>query len=353
LTTRSESAAIQCAELYDGYDLRPWGRQWEVYTRCRSLAVALPPGKLVISQAMMRWSGGGPTMVCNGERTSKPAIGPCQCPQPENPRDEESVWRAVNERRRLAGQKVPAGCYPYTWVNVALPDIDGFGIWTLLSKSERAASEIVQQAKLLEAYRAAGEFCPAEVALEYYESRVDGMLRQYNVPAIRVGKSLRSVAAELGGRDLAVQLPPAPRERIAITAGPAAEDAGIVDADIVASWLDGALAAAMTLPDEESGRKLWRESSAAGRAGEIADADARSIQDLIKARLADLRSDAAAELEPEDPWAVKVEGLDSVPDAGDALGELEGLREAGAVDPARAARIRAAILVRFPQAAAS
>lgn len=219
LTTHSENAALQVAELYDGYDLRPWGRQWEVYTRRRSLAVALPPGKLVISQAMMRWTGGGPSMVCNGQRTSKPSIGPCQCPQPENPRDEDSVWRAVEERRKRAAFKVPAGCYPYTWVNVALPDIDGFGIWTLLSKSERAASEIVQQARLLEAYRAAGEFCPAEVALEYHESRVDGMLRQYNVPAIRVGKSLRSVALELGGADLAVQLPPAPRERIAITTG--------------------------------------------------------------------------------------------------------------------------------------
>jgi Recombination directionality factor-like len=218
-TTHSENAALQVAELYDGYDLRPWGRQWEVYTKRRNLAVALPPGKLVISQAMMRWTGGGPSVVCNGERTSKPAIGPCRCPQPDDPGDELSVWRAVEERRRLAGQKVPAGCYPYTWINMALPDIDGFGVWTLLSKSERAASEIVQQARLLEAYREAGQFSPAEVALEYNESRVEGLLRQYNVPVLRVGKSLRSVALELGGADLAVQLPPSPRERIAITTG--------------------------------------------------------------------------------------------------------------------------------------
>lgn len=219
-TSHSEALALQVAELWDGYDLRPWGRQWEVYTRCRSIAVALPPGKLVISQAMMRWTGGGPSVVCNGERTSRPAIGPCRCPQPDDPGDEDSVWRAVEERRRLAGQKVPAGCYPYTWINVALPDIDGFGVWTLLSKSERAASEIVQQATLLEAYRAAGQFCPAEVGLEYHESRVDGLLRQYNVPVLRVGKSLRAVAAELGGgSSLAAQLPPAPRERIAISAG--------------------------------------------------------------------------------------------------------------------------------------
>ncbi len=362
----SENAAIEVAERFDGYDLRPWGRQWEVYTRLRSLAVALPPGKLVISQAMMRWTGGGPSVVCDGKRTSKPATGPCRCPQPDDPYDEVSVWRAVEERCRLAGQKAPAGCYPYTWVSVMLPDIDGFGVWTLLSKSERAASEIVQQARLLEAYRAADEFCPAEVALEYHESRVDGLLRQYNVPVIRVGKSLRKVAAELGGGDLAAQLPP-PRERIAITSGRAAPrgngapaagsmagaDAEIADAEIVDEWLDVALARATVLPDEESGRKLWRESAEAARTGEITAAEAGHVQELITARVADLRSDLAAELDPGDPWAVKVEGLDSEPEAGDALGELEGLREAGAVDPARAARVRAAILLRFPKAVAA
>lgn len=221
-TTQSEAAAIAAGTLWDGYDLRPWGRQWEVYTRCRVIDVALPPGELVIRQAMMRWTGGGPTTVCNGERTSKPVIGPCQCPQPDDPCDEESVWRAVRERQRLAGQKVPAGCKPHTWVSVALPDIDGYGVWTLLSRSERAASEIVQQARLLEAYRQAGQFCPAQIALEYYESRVDGLLRQYNVPVIRVGKSLRAISQELAGGELAAQLPPAPRERIAITRGAAA-----------------------------------------------------------------------------------------------------------------------------------
>lgn len=222
-TTYSHAAAEQVADLYHGYQLRPWGQQWEVYTRERELDVALPPGKLVISQAMMRWSGGGPTMVCNGKRTSKPvAGGPCQCPKPENPNDEESVWRAVAERLKLAGYKVPQGCRPHTWVNVALPDIDGFGVWTALSKSERAASEIVQQARLMEAYRAAGKFCPAKLALEYHETPVDGLLRKYNVLAIRIEKSLRTAAAELGSSELAAQLPPAPRERIAITAGPAA-----------------------------------------------------------------------------------------------------------------------------------
>ena len=368
LTSHSEKAVTRAAELYDGYDLRPWGRQWEVYTRLRNMEVALPPGKLVISQAMMRYTGGGPSVVCNGKRTSKPAIGPCQCPQPDDPDDEESLWRAAAERRRRAAFKVPAGCYPYTWVNVMLPDIDGFGVWTLLSKSERAASEIVQQAQLLEMYRAAGEFCPAEVALEYHESRADGMLLQYNVPVIRVGKSLRKVAEELGGGSLAAQLPP-PRERIAITTGttaapvpPGALATGgvvpgevvgteIADGEIVGEWLDAALASAVTFSDEGTWRTLWRESAAKARAGEIAPADAGRIQELIKVRRADLHAEATA-LDPEDSWALKVGDLTGEPEAADALGELEGLRQAGTVDPARAARVRAAILARFPGVAA-
>ena len=51
------------------------------------------------------------------------------------------------------------------------------------------------------------------------------MLRQYNVPVIRVGKSLRSVAEELGGGTLAAQLPPAPgaeRRALAAATAPAA-----------------------------------------------------------------------------------------------------------------------------------
>ena len=171
----------------------------------------------------MRWSGGGPTMVCDGITTSQPQRGPCQCPQPDDPGDEDSVWEAIRERRRLAGLKTPQGCYPYTWINVCLPDIGGFGVWQLLSKSENAAAEIIQQAALLEQARAAGQYLPARLALEYREARVDGMLRQYNVPAIRIDASIRAIAnGEFAGRSLADQLPPAPGEqRRAITSGAA------------------------------------------------------------------------------------------------------------------------------------
>jgi Recombination directionality factor-like len=223
-TTPSPKVAAEIAEYTQGDEPRSWGREWEVYTKIRRIPVALPPGDLVISQAMMRWSGGGPTMVCDGVTTSQPRRGPCQCPQPADPCDEDSVWEAIRERRRLAGLKTPQGCYPYTWINVCLPDISGGGgVWRLLSKSENAAAELIQQAALLERARAAGQYLPAELALEYREARVDGMLRQYNVPAIRIDASIRAIAnGDFAGRSLADQLPPAPGEqRRAITSGAA------------------------------------------------------------------------------------------------------------------------------------
>lgn len=222
-TSPSQKVAVEVAELYRGDDVRRWGQEWEVYTKLREIAVALPPGDLVIDQSMMRWSGGGPTMVCDGVRTTRPVKGPCQCPQPDDPCDPESVWAAISERRRLAAQKAPAGCYPYTWINVSLPDIGGFGVWKLLSKSENAAAEIIQQAILLERARAVGQYLPARLALEYRESRVDGLLRQYNVPALRIDDSVRAIAermsVEFAGRPLTEQLPPAPGQARAITSG--------------------------------------------------------------------------------------------------------------------------------------
>ena len=222
-TTPAPRRAAEIAELYDGSRPRPWRQEWEVYTKLREITIALPPGRLVINQAMMRWSGGGPTMVCDGVTTSQPEHGPCQCPQAADPDDEESTWQAIKERRRLAGLKTPQGCYPYTWINVSLVDIGDFGVWRLLSKSENTAAEIIDKARLLERARDAGQYLAATLALEYRESRVDGLLRQYNVPAIRVDDSIRAIAnGTIAGRSLADQLPPAPGEqRRAITSGAA------------------------------------------------------------------------------------------------------------------------------------
>lgn len=366
-TTPSQKVAGEVAEFYQGGDVRSWGQQWEVYTSLTEIAVALPPGSLVINQSMMRWSGGGPTVVCDGVTTTRPGRGPCQCPQPDDPCDPESVWAAINERRRLAGQKTPAGCYPYTWINVSLPDIGGFGVWKLLSKSENAAAEIIAQAVLLERARAAGQFLPARLALEYRESRVDGLLRQYNVPALRIDDSLRALAGkggEFAGRPLAEQLPPAPGQARAITTGSSAPlvpppgvpaavageiiDPEITDAEIVDEWLDAALRTAETFTAKETGGKLWREATDRARAGHLAPADADAVKARISARVADL-----AALNPDDPWAPKVEALASGTEADWALTEIAGHLRDGHIDEARAKQLTAAVTARFPKAAAA
>jgi hypothetical protein len=306
-TSPSQMAAKDIAEFYQGDDVRRWGQEWEVYTRQREIAMALPPGSLVISQSMMRWTGGGPTMVCDGVTTTRPARGPCQCPQPDDPCDPESVWQAINERRRLAAQKTPQGCYPYTWLNMSLPDISGgTGVWRLLSKSENAAAEIIAQAVLLERARAAGRFLPAHVALEYRESRVDGLLRQYNVPALRIDDSLRAIAnmgGDFNGRPLSEQLPPAPGPARAITTGADAPlpppsipapvdleviDPEIADAEIVDEWLEDAEKAAKSFTTDEVAGDLWREATARAKTGEITPAEADRVKEMISARRADL-----------------------------------------------------------------
>jgi hypothetical protein len=58
----------------------------------------------------------------------------------------------------------------------------------------------------------------------------------------------------------------------------------------------------------------------------------------------------APALDPEDPWAVKVDGLDSAEDATAALVELLGLVGDEAIKADHAKRIETAILARFPQA---
>lgn len=233
-TTSSELAACTIAELYQGQQPRPWARQWEVYTPVRELGMSLPPGDLVIRQKMMRWSGGGPTVVCDGVTTTRPSRGPCQCPQPDDPCDEESVWDAIRERRRLAALKVPQGCYPYTWISMVLADIPGIGVWQILTKSEQAAAEIIAQATLLERARAIGELLPATLVLEYRETRVDGLLRQYNVPVLRVDEPVRAIAEGLAARPLAEQLPPRPGTGpLAIMAGRSADAPPLIDLSMV------------------------------------------------------------------------------------------------------------------------
>ena len=140
--------------------------------------------------------------------------------------------------------------------------------------------------------------------------------------------------------------PPATTQAPAGTPSPSAEPGE--------TWLDAALAEAGELPDAEACKKLWRESAAKVHAGEISKDDAKRVQDLLRARIADLGAEAArrAALDDDDLWAAKVEALASVVEADWALDEVAGHLRDGHIDQARADRLAAAIRARFPGAAA-
>ena len=220
ITTHSRTTAVQLADLYGGQPLR-WGKQWEVYTEVDELPVALPPGQLVITQNMERWSGGGCLMRCDGERATFPAVGPCTCPTPENPDDEASWWEAAEKRKELVGLKVPRGCKPYTRLALVLADIGGVGVFKLTSTSEQAAAEIGKQAVILEKHRARGIFLPARVAIEARTALVRGQTRNFVVPVLRLDNTIREImSGATAFLEMARQLPPPPGT-LAITAGPA------------------------------------------------------------------------------------------------------------------------------------
>ena len=161
-------------------------------------------------------------MRCDGRRTILPEIGQCQCPQPDNPDDEASVWAAIDKRHELAALKVPRGCKPYTRLSLCLPDIGDVGVFQLTSTSEQAAAEIAMKALIMEAHRARGVFLPARVGIEPRQSVVRGQTRHFVVPVLRLDNTIREImTGEPGRLAAAQQLPPPPGERLAITAGAA------------------------------------------------------------------------------------------------------------------------------------
>jgi hypothetical protein len=364
-TTSSRRSADAIAELFGG-EVREWNGQLEVITRQSEISVMVPPRDAVVSQWYEQWNAGGCIRRCDSQH-EQISGGPCQCPHAADPDDREAADKAALRRAELAKLNPPQACHLITRVSVMIPDLPGVGVFRLDTGSFYAASEIGDTARILQKARDAGVFLPAVLRIEQRQRVAGGQTKKYPVPVLEILATLRQiVGGELAAGGVAAQLPPAPGEPLrAITArvaaipaapgipGGAADDAEVVDAVIVGEWLDAALAAAMTLTSEAEGRKLWRESAEKAHAGEITGTDARNVQELITARLADLREARPAELDPEDPWAVKVEGLSGPDDAADALAELDSLLEAGRVDPARAVRVRRAVLARFPQAAAS
>lgn len=117
------------------------------------------------------------------------------------------------------------------------------------------------------------------------------------------------------------------------------------------SWLDTAIAKAATFKTEADGTDLWKESAAKVHGREVTPADAKNVQDLIAARIEDLRTDAMnkalALLSEGDEWRLKVQELADVDSAREAIAEVS--REV--TNKIRAGRITQAIAARWPKAA--
>jgi AAA domain len=89
-----------------------------------------------------------------------------------------------------------------------------------------------------------------------------------------------------------------------------------------AAWIDGILerAAAVT---EATYKALWAEVAAGQKAGECTPDERKYAENLITARMQDIRASAsAADLDPEDPWYDKVQSIASAEDAAAAMADV-------------------------------
>jgi len=143
------------------------------------------------------------------------------------------------------------------------------------------------------------------------------------------------------------------------------------EAEADSEW---ATAALRVIPDigMDACRKLWPEAVAKGRSGEDRPG-AEKVLNALTARMETLKNPAqdaaaappdepkpappvAAALDPEDPWAPAIKGMESAGDGETLLMDVADQRGRGEIDPERAAvierHIEDAIAVRFPQAGA-
>ena len=129
------------------------------------------------------------------------------------------------------------------------------------------------------------------------------------------------------------------------------------------AWLTAAMEKAPNHATLDACAAVWRESSARVHAGEMDKADASRLQGVLRKRMQELKDAAEAAagsdevvdaeiveepLDPDDPWAVAIEGLASPEDAEKMLADLIDQRGKGNIDPERAARIERAIEAAIP-----
>jgi hypothetical protein len=134
-------------------------------------------------------------------------------------------------------------------------------------------------------------------------------------------------------------------------------------------WLAAALEAAPGHATLDACGVIWRKSAEKVGDGTLTKADAARLQAVLRVRIEELKAAQAAgaateappcggdsgdagvpALDPDDPWAPKVDDLTTSGDASDAITELLVMLGNDEISAEHAGRVEAAILARFPDA---
>jgi hypothetical protein len=134
-------------------------------------------------------------------------------------------------------------------------------------------------------------------------------------------------------------------------------------------WLAAEIDKALTQPTIDACKEPWQTSVKHVNDGKLTRDEVTPLQNRLRARIKELQDaaeaaagnaeepaeaevigDNAAGLDPDDPWALKVEELASTEDASAARNEVAEMVYGGTMDAGHGDRIDAAILARFPDA---
>lgn len=261
-TTPSGVAAKRVAELYGG-KVRDWSGQLEVITEHSEINVTVPPRDQVISQWYEMWNRGGAIRRCSSQ-IEQISGGPCLCPHASDPSDRDASQAAALERAALAKLNPPQACSLVTRLSVMIPDLPGLGVWRLDTGSYWAATEMGDQAEVLQMARDRGVFLPAVLRIEQRATVKGGKTTSFPVPVLEIRATLRELAAGTVGT-ITEQLGPAPVTALAIEAPvPAREETpAAAPAGPPAAGLAARAAAAGSRDEVEALARLARESGVA------------------------------------------------------------------------------------------
>lgn len=178
LTSANRLLLDEAASLWGG-EVREWegsptGGQWELATQTPELPIIIPPGRDPVSQWMEQWTKGGCTHRCDGERNTITDL-PCSCDM-TNP-----------------------VCKPTTRLSVMLPDLPDVGVWRLESHGWNAAAELPGTIALIQAAAEQGRFLEGRLRIEERRQVREGKTKQFIVPALDIGVTVRELTSGHGG----------------------------------------------------------------------------------------------------------------------------------------------------------